>query len=189
MRSKDTVVTDIAGDPFGESDALVAIQQKLLDIPAITGVSHGLSTFGEHALGWMGIAAVGVIVNKPRRRQWAALGAAAFTSHAASVVLKRIVRRPRPHRDDIEIRVGTPSKLSFPSSHATSTTAAMVMLAKITGSKAPLLGIPTIMASRLVLGVHYPTDVLAGALLGWATAEITDDMERATRNSCGKETR
>ncbi|MDN6386308.1 MAG: phosphatase PAP2 family protein [Corynebacterium sp.] len=65
--------------------------------------------------------------------------------------------------------VATPSRLSFPSSHATSTAAALTSLTRVTGSRLPLAGVPVMMASRLVLGVHYPTDVLAGVALGVAT--------------------
>ncbi|MFZ2274231.1 phosphatase PAP2 family protein, partial [Corynebacterium variabile] len=83
----------------------------------------------------------------------------------------RIVRRQRPHDPRIVVGVGTPSSLSFPSSHATSTAAALVALSRISGSKAPLAGIPVMMASRLVLGVHYPTDVCAGVALGVATEQ------------------
>ena len=98
------------------------------------------------------------------------------------MVLKRIVRRQRPHAPGIKVGVSTPSKLSFPSSHATSTSAAMVHLSDITGSKAPLAGIPVMMLSRMVLGVHYPTDTLAGALLGAGVARAAIEIERQTRD-------
>nr|WP_120491611.1 phosphatase PAP2 family protein [Corynebacterium lactis] len=166
----------IKGDPFGESDVLVAIQGALNGVPGIIPAARAMSFFGEHALGWMGLAALGAAVDPQRRRGWVKMGAAAFTSHAASVVVKRIVRRPRPHDPRINIGVGTPSKLSFPSSHSTSTTAAMVGLTQLGFGPAPLLGIPAIMLSRLVLGVHYPTDVALGAVLGATTAVAVDKI-------------
>lgn len=163
--------TGIKGDPFGESDMLVAIQDTIADVPGVLPAAKAMSFFGEHAAGWLLLAGAGWLASDGGcRGGWTRMGAAAFTSHAASVILKRIVRRPRPHDPRIRIGVGTPSKLSFPSSHATSTTAALVCLADITGSRLPWIGVPAIMASRLVLGVHYPTDVTAGALLGLATA-------------------
>ncbi|ALC06936.1 hypothetical protein CDES_12960 [Corynebacterium deserti GIMN1.010] len=164
-----------------EVDILVAIQNTLVDAPGVIPAARGLSLVGEHAAGWLGLGILGGALDKKRRRSWAGLFVAAFASHAASVIIKRIVRRPRPHDEVIRIGVGTPSKLSFPSSHATSTTATMVYLARITRSPLPLLGIPVMALSRMVLGVHYPTDVLAGALLGAATAETVHKIERATK--------
>ncbi|WP_080791822.1 phosphatase PAP2 family protein [Corynebacterium pacaense] len=163
-----------------EARILVGIQGALADLPGVLPAARGLSLLGEHAAGWLALGAAGAIVDRRRRRQWAGLFTAALFSHAASVVLKRIVRRPRPHDEEIRIGVGTPSRLSFPSSHSTSTTATMFYLSRITRSPLPLLGIPVMALSRMVLGVHYPTDVLAGAILGAATAEAVHKIERAT---------
>ena len=163
-----------------EVQILVDIQKNLLAQPAVLPTAKGLSLLGEHAAGWLALGTVGVVADKRRRRSWAGLFVAALASHAASVIIKRIVRRPRPNDVLIQIGVGTPSKLSFPSSHATSTTATMVYLARITRSPLPLLGIPVMALSRMVLGVHYPTDVLAGTILGAATAEAVHKFERAT---------
>lgn len=161
-----------------EADILVGIQKVLLHRPGVRETARGMSLFGEHAAGWLTLGAAGAVVDKRRRRKWLELLGSAFLSHAASVVLKRIVRRPRPTDERIEIGVGTPSKLSFPSSHATSTTAALVSLAILLGKKWPLLGVPAMMLSRMVLGVHYPTDVATGAALGAATALAAHEMER-----------
>lgn len=163
-----------------ESDILVAVQDALLN-PPVAKVARGLSHFGEHDLGWLAVAGVGVGVDKRRRRQWLAMGAGTFFAHAASVVLKRVVRRRRPSDPRVTVGVSTPSTLSFPSSHSTSTTAAMVHLADITGSKLPYVGIPVIMLSRMVLGVHYPTDTLIGSLIGAGVAKAAIDLEKETR--------
>lgn len=161
----------MSGARFDEADVLVRVQSLLAHRPWVLPAARSMSHFGEHALGWMGLGAAGAALQRRRRRQWLTLSAAALCSHAASVVVKRIVRRKRPHDERIVIGVGTPSKLSFPSSHATSTAAALTVLARITGSPWPLAGVPVMMLSRMVLGVHYPTDVAAGAALGVATAE------------------
>ena len=161
-----------------EVDLLVAVQDALVEKPGVIPVATTLSHFGEHALGWFALAGAGAVVDRQRQRQWLALGASAFVSHAASVVIKRIVRRTRPHDPRIRVGVGTPSRLSFPSSHATSTTAALVSLAALSGSKLPLVGVPVMMISRMVLGVHYPTDTLAGAALGATTAKVITAIER-----------
>ncbi len=156
-----------------ESRVLECIQGAAFDVPGVLPTARGLSHWGEHALGWMGSAAVGAGIDKRRREGWVRVGAAAFLAHAASVVLKRIIRRPRPHDPRIKIGVGTPSKLSFPSSHATSSTAALVAFAQSANNRTgalPLVGIPAMALSRMVLGVHYPSDVALGSCIGAATA-------------------
>ncbi|MGI8701919.1 MAG: phosphatase PAP2 family protein [Nocardioidaceae bacterium] len=95
-----------------------------------------------------------------------------FLAHAAAVLVKRVVRRPRPDDPGIRVLVGTPSRLSFPSAHVTSTTAAAIAYAALLpGQRWTAASVATAMAvSRMVLGVHFPSDVAAGALLGGAVA-------------------
>src|SRR5699024_4227599 len=121
-----------------ESHNLESIKNVAFDAPCVLPAARGLSHLGEHALGWMGLSALGWALDKQRRRQWIAVGASAFTAHAVSVVIKRIVRRKRPDYSYVRVGVGTPSKLSFPSSHSTSTTAFLVAVARLYGTSAPL---------------------------------------------------
>lgn len=160
-----------------ETNLLVAIQDGLYT-PETVKAARALSHFGEHDLGWLTVSAGGAVVDKQRRSKWIALGAGTFAAHAATVVLKRIVRRPRPNDARVKIGVGTPSQLSFPSSHAANTAAAAAHLADITGTKWPWLLVPVMMLSRNLLGVHYPTDTLAGAALGAATAKVVIEAEK-----------
>jgi membrane-associated phospholipid phosphatase len=102
-------------------------------------------------------------------------GIGAFAAHAAAVLIKRLVRRKRPHDPAVAVNVGTPSQLSFPSAHATSTTAAGILLGRAIGLP-PGIGavvlVPPMALSRLVLGVHYPSDVAFGVALGAAVARL-----------------
>jgi membrane-associated phospholipid phosphatase len=149
---------------------LQTVQGTIGSKPAVVRAARGLSHFGEHALGWVAVAGVGAALDKPRRRRWAGVAVGAVGAHAASIVIKRVVRRPRPNDPSVQVNVSTPSKLSFPSSHATSTTAAAVLLGRLTGLPLPAVLVPPMLISRLVLGVHYPTDVLAGSALGAVSA-------------------
>jgi membrane-associated phospholipid phosphatase len=72
----------------------------------------------------------------------------------------------------VQVHVGTPSRLSFPSAHATSTTAAAVLFGALLRKPLAAALVPTMALSRMVLGVHYPTDVLAGSALGAAVAAV-----------------
>ncbi|WP_461167901.1 phosphatase PAP2 family protein [Tsukamurella serpentis] len=162
---------------------LVGVQAQLAGRPGVLPAARGLSHFGEHSLGWMGLAALGAVLHPSRRRQYLTAGAGAFAAHAASVVIKRIVRRKRPDHPYISVGVSTPSKLSFPSSHATSSTAGAILLGRASGVPhgellAPALVVPPMVTSRMVLGVHYPTDVAAGAAIGAASALAAIEGER-----------
>ncbi|RZQ62045.1 phosphatase PAP2 family protein [Amycolatopsis suaedae] len=145
---------------------VLAKAQRLLNRKGAVPVARGMSHFGEHSAGWFALGLLGAAVDRRRRKQWLVAAAGVVGAHAASIAVKRVVRRPRPDDPSVEVLVGTPSKLSFPSSHATSTTAAAVLYSGLTGRNLVPALVPPMLASRLVLGVHYPTDVLAGAALG-----------------------
>lgn len=161
-----------------EVPALATVQYAVAQRPGVLPAARGLSHFGEHALGWMAISVIGAAVDRDRGREWLAVGAGAVAAHAASIAIKRIVRRPRPDNPAVTVGVSTPSKLSFPSSHATSSTAAAVLIGKLTGLPVAAVVVPPMLLSRLVLGVHYPSDVLIGAGVGAATAAAVGRAQR-----------
>jgi membrane-associated phospholipid phosphatase len=165
------VVPDLA-PPRGEVAALVAIQSALAQRPGMLASARALSHFGEHSIGWVAVSAIGALLQPRRRRAWLVTGAGAFAAHAAAVLIKRLVRRPRPHHPAVAVNVGTPSSLSFPSAHATSTTAASVLLARTTGVPFPVMLVPPMALSRVLLGVHYPSDVAAGVAVGATIAAV-----------------
>ena len=160
--------------PSGELAAMVAVQSALAARPGAVSMARGLSHFGEHSIGWLAVSAIGAILQPARRRAWLVAGAGAFCAHAAAVLIKRVVRRPRPHHPAVAVNVGTPSRLSFPSAHATSTTAASILLARATGAPLPVMLIPPMALSRVLLGVHYPSDVATGVVVGAAVAAFVE---------------
>src|SRR5882757_2196536 len=162
---------ETAAPARGEDAVLVAVQSTLTGRPGVLSGARALSHFGEHSAGWVGVAMLGAVLRPERRRAWLAAGVGAFLAHAAAVVIKRIVKRERPHHPAVAINVGTPRRLSFPSAHATSTTAASMLLARTTGLPLPVILVPPMALSRLVLGVHYPSDVLTGVAVGAVIAK------------------
>jgi len=155
--------------PASAHEREVAALVRTQSLAASLGMRQGavfLSHVGEHALSWTALGLLGAVLDPDRRRPWVRATATVVGAHAVSVVVKRVVRRRRPSDPRIQVYVATPSHWSFPSSHAASTTAAAVAYCGLLGRRWPLFSVPVMMTSRVILGVHYPSDVLAGALIG-----------------------
>ena len=154
-----------------EVRALSAVQRRLGAGPVVATARGCRISVSTPAVGSR--SACSVRSSTDRRRDWLTATAGVAAAHGASIAVKRVVRRPRPDDPRVQVLVGTPSRLSFPSAHATSTTAAAVLFGGLLGRRITLAVVPPMALSRLVLGVHYPTDVAAGALLGAGVAAAT----------------
>ena len=164
-----TMTTHTSPLPWDVHEHEVAALVRIQSLTASPRMRQGaviLSHAGEHALSWTALGLVGAVLDPQQRRPWLRATTTVVGAHAVSVVLKRVARRLRPSDPRIQVHVGTPSHWSFPSSHATSTTAAAVAYSRLLGRRYPLFSIPVMMASRVILGVHYPSDVLAGSMIG-----------------------
>jgi membrane-associated phospholipid phosphatase len=136
--------------------------------PATERAVARFSHLGEHAALWLAIGTAGVVFDRPRRSRWRRALTGVGVAYAANVAVKFVVRRPRPVFDDLPQLIGTPTQLSFPSSHATSSFAAARAYAPLLGPLGSALYplAAAMAATRVYLGVHYPSDILAGAVLG-----------------------
>jgi membrane-associated phospholipid phosphatase len=140
--------------------------------PAVETAVRRFSLLGEHGIMWYSVCAVGAVVDPENRRVFGRSAALVFGSFFANQAVKLVARRPRPDLPDLPALVHTASNRSYPSAHATTSAAAAVGLSKVL-PKAPLYGVAAALAlSRLYLGVHYPSDTIAGAALGVAVAEL-----------------
>lgn len=129
---------------------------------------RALGFAGEYGAVWMAIGVAGAGLDGRRRSRWLAGALVAPTAIVVNFAIKKAVGRRRPVITDHPPLARAPSKLSFPSAHATSSAAAAVALSRVEPSARIPLGVlaAALCLGRPYLGMHYPSDVLAGAALG-----------------------
>lgn len=163
-----------AGDVPGEQRALVALSS--------TDALDPVARVVDDWTGYLPVAAftallVVTLVRLGRRRDGVLAAVSVAGAQVGNALLKRLVDRPRP---ELLSPVEDVSALSFPSGHAAATAALAVVIVLTTrGTRwslpaalaASLLVVVTA-AAQLVLGLHHPSDVVAGWLWGaaWTTA-------------------
>lgn len=126
------------------------------------------------------------ILDKKNGKRTAGLLAAAYLlSRAAALILKVMTQRPRPFLVYPDLHVlGTATFSSFPSAHAILVTALAFVLAK----KHPdwqwwlWIAVGLVGVSRMYMGLHYPTDVAAGIIIGLAIGYFTVFLEKIYTN-------
>jgi membrane-associated phospholipid phosphatase len=130
----------------------------------------GLSRATDHSAGWFAAGLAGAALDRRRRRRWLAATARIGAVELAVRAVKRAHSRRRP---DLPALAPVTSPNSFPSAHTAAATVAVSAFGGLLPR--PLLGVLLALTafSRLYLGVHYPSDVLAGVLIGRACAGLT----------------
>ncbi len=149
--------------------------------PALDVAMRRLARAADYSRLSLTSAALLALTGGPTGRQAATSGLAALavTATVINVAVKPLARRRRPDRRAGKVplarHVRMPSSRSFPSGHS----AGAFAFASGVGQVAPRAAVPlralaaAVAYSRVHTGVHYPGDVLAGALMGTALAQLT----------------
>jgi len=157
------------GAALGDADqAVLRFLRTRGHAEPVETVAKALGLAGEYGAIWAGIGALGASVDPGRRGQWLVAGASGPAAVGVNFAIKVAIGRQRPLIEDHPPLAKAPTKLSFPSAHATSSATAATALARVQPRARPyLLGLAAaICVGRPYLGMHYPSDVLAGAALG-----------------------
>ncbi|MFF0156213.1 phosphatase PAP2 family protein [Streptomyces sp. NPDC005263] len=162
---------------------LAALDQALYEAvtvtrtPALDSALRRLSAAADHSkISFVTAGLLALCPGRPRRAAVLGVAAIGVASTTANLLGKRLVRRPRPRRaEDSPFpgrHVPMPASASFPSGH----TASAVAFAAAVGPALPVATVPlgllacAVGYSRIHTGVHYPGDVVAGAVLGTGAA-------------------
>ena len=135
-----------------------------------------ITWLGVGAAVWFALALIAMTQPRHRAAAGRAMLALAVTLGVNDQIVKRVVDRPRPFIGQIVdarvIQQPRPTTSSFPSGHSATAVVGAVSLARVWPQARWALAMlgALIAYSRIYVGVHYPTDVLAGLLLGAACA-------------------
>ena len=151
--------------------------QNTLACPAMDFLMPKITLLGNGGAIWI-LSAAGLLATKKYRKYGAFLLAGlALGVLVGNLTLKPLIARPRPcwFGESVQLLIANPTDYSFPSGHTLSSVIGATVLTKV-NRKFGFAAIPLaalIAFSRLYLYVHFPTDILAAAVLGVAIGLVT----------------
>lgn len=166
--------------------------QECLRTPVLNGFFSAFTQLGNAGFIWMVLSAALLLHPKTRRAGFWALVAMLFGLICTNIILKHAVARTRPWLvvEGLTALVAVHDPFSFPSGHTCAAFAAGVTWARYTKRRwlqVICIGQAVLMGfSRLYVGVHFPSDVLMGCLVGFFCAWLSYRFERWAKSRRGE---
>lgn len=166
---------------------------QTIHTPLLDKILAFITSLGNAGIIWIVLAVVLLILPKTRKTGIIVVAALLADLVLCNLILKNLVARVRPYdvNTAIAILIKKPLDFSFPSGHTAASFAAMtaLFLAKMKKAWIAALILAVLIAfSRLYFYVHYPTDVLGGAvvgilsgIIGYAIVEKIDKRRKVAR--------
>ncbi len=159
--------------------AILNFIQNNIANPINDAIMRFITHLGDAGAIWIFIT-IGLLVFKKTRKAGLCLGVSLLaTAIIGNVVLKNIFARTRPFIEaNFDIIINPPAGYSFPSGHTSSSFAAATAISLQCKKWAiPVFLLAALISfSRMYLYVHYPSDVIAGAILGIAVSILTHKL-------------
>ena len=160
-----------------ESAILLWIQNNLR-CGLLTPLMRAITTLGNGGAFWIALTVLLLIFRRTRRIGVYCAASMLLTLLVVNLCIKPLAARTRPYEliQGLEILVSRPRDYSFPSGHSANSLSCAWTLFRLAPKKygVPALVLAVLIAlSRLYVGVHFPTDVLAGAAIGVLLSELT----------------
>lgn len=168
-----------------EADILLFIQNYIRQ-DWMDGFWKFITMLGNSGWFWIAVSLILIVPKRTRTIGITALIALAIGALITNVALKNIVARTRPYEliDGLVLMIEKQSDFSFPSGHTCASFAASMVYLKMMPKKygVPFVVLAALIAfSRLYVGVHFPTDVLGGLVIGmfsaWAALHLKEVWE------------
>ena len=170
---------------------LLFLQESVRN-PMLDSLMKFITALGNGGMIWIGATILLLIPKKTRKIGMMSAVALLGSLIINNNIIKNIVQRPRPFVTftDLQIIIPTPSEYSFPSGHTSSSFAAAAVFYRHLPKK---LGLPSVILagligfSRLYVGVHYPTDVIAGVIMGILLSYLAEFLVNLLSNKLKKQ--
>ncbi len=161
--------------------------QEVVRNPVLDPVMKVITTLGNAGIIWILITLLLFLSKKTRKVGWMSFSALLITLFLNNILIKNIVARPRPYYviEALVPLIKKPREFSFPSGHAGSSFASACILFRKLPKKYGIwaLVLATLISiSRIYVGVHYPTDILAGMVTGIAYSFLGEWLVEAAGN-------